>query len=471
MTTSAAPIYVVDDDESVREALGSLIRSAGLRVETFASAQEFLASRWVDVPSCLVLDVQLPGLSGLELQQRLLDAGRNTSIIFLTGHADVPTSVRAMKAGALDFLTKPFADAELLNAIRQSLARNAPKQPRRPTRGERSQDDIIGTSRGMKAVLEQVDVVAPTESTVLILGETGTGKELVARAIHQRSSRSSRPFVQVNCAAIPPALVASELFGHEKGAFTGALQRRLGRFELAEGGTIFLDEIGDLPAETQVALLRVLQEREFERVGGHQSLTADVRIIAATNRDLQAAIADGSFRSDLYYRLHVFPIHVLPLRARRDDIPLLIDYFIERHSGKSRKRIRGVARESLERFQAYSWPGNVRELQNIIERSLIVCDGDYLSVDESWLVAEPMNPMPTVASQPLSATLAGHERAIIESALAETGGLVSGPSGAAAKLGMPSSTLESKIRTLNIDKHRFKPVYRRDSEERPRSGV
>jgi len=315
-------------------------------------------------------------------------------------------------------------------------------------------EEIVGTSESLKAVLSRVAKVAPTDSTVLITGETGTGKELVARAIHKRSPRSSRAFVSINCAAIPQNLIASELFGHEKGAFTGALQRRLGRFELAERGTIFLDEIGDLPAETQVALLRVLQEREFERVGGNQALRADVRVIAATNRDLQTAISSGTFRSDLFYRLNVFPVEMPPLRERRDDIPLLVDYFVDRYASNAGKRIRSVNRKSLDLLQSYTWPGNVRELQNVIERSVILCDTETLSVEETWLSREAV--LTQSASKPLSKRPVTEQKQIIEAALAEARGRVSGPSGVAAKLGIPASTLESKIRALKIDKFRFR---------------
>jgi len=316
-------------------------------------------------------------------------------------------------------------------------------------------EEIVGISRALHAVLSRVSKVAPTDSTVLITGETGTGKELVARAIHRRSHRSSRAFVSVNCAAVPRDLIASELFGHEKGAFTGATQRRLGRFELAEGGTIFLDEIGELPAETQIALLRVLQEHEFGRVGGSGSLRTNVRVIAATNRNLEAAIAAGTFRSDLFYRLNVFPIEVPPLRERQEDIPVLVDYFIDRYARKAGKSIRGVNKKSLELLQSYAWPGNIRELQNVIERSVIVCDTENFSVDESWLSRQPRS-TGSKSQLELSQKLASHEREIIEGALRESGGRVSGSSGAAAKLGIPGSTLETKIRSLKIDKNRFK---------------
>jgi formate hydrogenlyase transcriptional activator len=315
-------------------------------------------------------------------------------------------------------------------------------------------EEIVGSSEGLRQVLAQVSKVAPTDSTVLILGETGTGKELIARAIHNLSKRSTRAFIRVNCAAIPPALVASELFGHEKGSFTGAFQRRLGRFESADGGTIFLDEVGELPPETQVALLRVLQEREFERVGGSQTVPVDVRVIAATNSDLSAAVAEGTFRQDLFYRLNVFPIRIPALRERVDDISLLVEYLIDRYAQAAGKKFRTIDKGTLELFQTYDWPGNVRELQNVIERAVILSDGETFSVDETWLT--PVTPKTAASSVPLVANLIDHEKEMIETALREAEGLVSGPTGAASKLGIPRQTLESKIRKLGINRHRFK---------------
>ena len=318
-------------------------------------------------------------------------------------------------------------------------------------------EEIVGSSAALKEVLARVSQVASTDATVLLLGETGTGKELIARAIHKRSQRAAKAFVCVNSAAIPQALIGSELFGHEKGAFTGALQRRLGRFELAEGGTIFLDEIGELPVEMQSALLRVLQEREFERVGGTKTISADVRVIAATNRDLEAAMINGTFRSDLFYRLQVFPIEIPALRERQKDIPLLVEYLIDRYAIKMGKKIRGIDQRSLDLLRSYSWPGNVRELQNVIERAVIVSEGDVLSIDVSWLSRWSGR---VAAGQPgtLSKLPPNREKKIIEAALAETRGRVSGASGAAAKLGIPSTTLESRIRSLKINKHRFKSL-------------
>ena len=280
-------------------------------------------------------------------------------------------------------------------------------------------EEIVGNSSALQKVLNRVAKVAPTDSTVLITGETGTGKELFARAIHKTSKRSERAFVCINCAALSSSLISSELFGHEKGAFTGATQRRLGRFELAEGGTIFLDEIGELTPETQVALLRVLQEHEFERVGGNRSIRANARVIVATNRDLEAAIAAGTFREDLFYRLNVFPLEIPPLRKRREDIPMLVQHFIDRYAREAGKRIKSVSKDTLDLFQSYPWPGNIRELRNVIERSIILCDTENFLVDESWLRS-------------------------VESVRAS------------GKVGIARSTLESKIRTLKIDKNSFK---------------
>lgn len=321
-------------------------------------------------------------------------------------------------------------------------------------------EEIVGSSKILRNVLVQIDKVAPTESTVLITGETGTGKELIAGAIHKRSKRAARAFIRVNCAAIPPSLIASELFGHEKGAFTGATQRRLGRFESAHGGTIFLDEVGELPPDTQVALLRVLQERELERVGSSKPISIDVRVLAATNRDLEAAVAAGTFRQDLFYRLNVFPIRVPALRERREDIPLLVEYLVDRYSKRAGKRISKMAKRTLGLFQTYEWPGNIRELQNVVERAVILSDGDTFIVDESWL-----RPRGDLDGRRLSQTgvlaeekkaFAARERKTIEDALTESHGRISGPHGAAAKLGIPHQTLESKIANLGIDKRRFK---------------
>jgi PAS domain S-box-containing protein len=315
-------------------------------------------------------------------------------------------------------------------------------------------EEIVGTSNRLKAVLSRIAKVAPTDSTVFISGETGTGKELIARAVHKRSKRAGRAFVSVNCAALAPTLISSELFGHEKGAFTGATERRLGRFELADGGTIFLDEVGELLPDTQVALLRVLQEREFERVGGGQPIHVDVRVIAATNRDLKAATSHGTFRQDLFYRLNVFPIDVPPLRERKDDLLLLVQYFVQRYATQAGKDIRSIDKKTLDLLQSYDWPGNIRELQNVLERSVILSSGGIFAVDELWLPTPSPQTTPRMTASSQGESL--NEREMIESALAESRGRVAGPSGAAAKLSIPPSTLEHRIKALNIRKSQFK---------------
>ena len=330
-------------------------------------------------------------------------------------------------------------------------------------------EEIVGSSKTLKAALSRIASVAPTDSTVFISGETGTGKELIARAVHKRSRRSARAFVSVNCAALAPTLISSELFGHERGAFTGATQRRLGRFELADGGTIFLDEVGELLPETQVALLRVLQEREFERVGGTQPIRIDVRVIAATNRDLGAAVANGSFRQDLFYRLNVFPIEVPPLRERQDDILMLVEYFVHRYATRAGKTIRSIDKKTLDLLQAYDWPGNIRELQNVIERSVILSSSEVFAVDESWLSKQSVRTPPRVAALAPAQGAPRSERETIEAALAECRGRVGGSSGAAAKLGVPPSTLDHRIKAL---KHRQSAIQvslkpRQNHRDRP----
>ena len=408
---------------SVRKGLENLLRSAGFTVQTFSSAQEFLASARADVPSCLLLDVQLPGLSGLDLQQELAKGGIQIPIIFITGHGDIPMSVRAMKAGALEFLTKPVNDEDLLDAIQQAIARDhRARQPQGDT-GQPNFEEIVGTSAALKAALNQVEVVAPTESTVLILGETGTGKELIARAIHTISSRSSRAFVKLNCAAIPSGLLESELFGHEKGAFTGAVAQRIGRFELAHGGTLFLDEVGDIPLELQPKLLRVLQEHEFERLGSTRTQLVDVRMVAATNRNLEQMVGDKQFREDLYFRLNVFPIRIPPLRERAGDIPLLARHYMDKYAQRMNKRIETIPEEAMEALCRHSWPGNIRELQNSIERAVILTPGSVLQLQINEL--QPSSPITATTAD----TLEDMERQRILQALRETGGVVGGRHG------------------------------------------
>jgi len=452
-------VFVVDDDQSTRESLSNLLRSTGLNVQTFASAREFLTNPRPDAPSCLVLDVQLPGFSGLELQQELAKGHAPMPIIFITGHGDIPMTVRAMKAGAIEFLTKPFRDEELLNAIAQALPHGRPMVPGTPTpaaatsataddhRSNRRFAEIVGHSAALRRVLQQVEIVAPTDATVLIYGETGTGKELIARALHHLSARRTHPLVTLNCAAIPPGLLESELFGHEKGAFTGALTQRIGRFEQANTGTLFLDEIGDLPLELQPKLLRVLQEHAFERLGSSRTLCTNVRLVAATHRNLLAMVQQRAFREDLYYRLHIFPLTVPPLRERRDDIPVLVRHFAQQYAHQLHKPIAHVPAEAIAELVHYDWPGNVRELQNVIERAVILSSQGVL-----WPQVPVQSPGARSATPvaPRSETLDDAMRAHILDALRATNWVVAGPHGAAARLGMKRSTLASRMEKLGI---------------------
>src|SRR5215475_10938574 len=424
-------VFVVDDDAPTRDSLKDLIGSAGLNVETFASAQEFLTNPRPHAASCLVLDVKLPGLSGLDLQQELAKLGGvQIPIIFITGHGDIPMSVRAMKAGAIEFLTKPFCDEDLLDAVEQAVShsRQIEQIKTRPDDEKKSSEDglssvisfseIVGQSAVLRRAIKEVETVAPTDSTVLIYGETGTGKELIARAIHNLSSRRSNPFVKLNCAAIPTGLLESELFGHEKGAFTGAIAQRIGRFELAKHGTIFLDEIGDISLELQPKLLRVLQEREFERLGSTKTLRSDARLIAATNANLAERVAEKRFRSDLYYRLNVFPISIPPLRERKEDIPLLARHFLEKYARRMNRRIDSIPAKAMSALSAYHWPGNVRELENFVERAVILSSGLELQLPVGEL-AQPNNSS-TAVSQNNPATLKDAEREHILRTLNDT---------------------------------------------------
>jgi len=460
MSGTGGLVYVVDDDASAREGVAGLIRSAGLMAKTFASGEEFLAAPRPKMPSCLVLDVNLPGVSGLDLQQELAKLDVQVPIIFLTGHGDIPMTVRAVRAGAANFLTKPFDDQELLNAIQQCITSHLQDNLRSDqkvgnTVGDSAGFQIVGQSPALREVLQLVQMVAPSDSTVLLLGETGTGKELIAHAIHNRSRRKGRPFVKLNCAAIPSGLLESELFGHERGAFTGAITQKIGRLEQADQGSLFLDEIGDISLELQPKLLRVLQDNEFERLGSTRTKKIDVRLIAATNRALEEMIIEKQFRLDLYYRLNVFPISIPPLRERPEDIPLLVRYFVQQFSQRMNKRIGRISPETMEALIRYPWPGNIRELQNVLERSVLVYEKGNLSIRRSWLSRGCLQTEPA-AAQALFRRSSMEEREVIGAALAETRGRVSGPSGAAAKLGIPPSTLESKIRSMNINKYRFK---------------
>jgi DNA-binding NtrC family response regulator/signal transduction histidine kinase len=507
-------IIVADDNADMRKYLRHLL-DGRYEVHTVSDGGQALETTRLLRPALLLADVMMPRLDGLGLLRAVRDDAvlAGTPIILLSAQAGEESRLEGLQAGADDYLVKPFTARELMARVEVHLKlaklrrETAEREERLRMEAELERqrlnasqelllettrlyrelqereaeiralkdrlyrenlalrdevdrasmfEEIVGSSKTLKTLLSRVGKVAPTDSTVLITGETGTGKELIARAVHKRSKRSGRAFVSVNCAALAPGLISSELFGHEKGSFTGAMQRRAGRFELADGGTIFLDEVGDLPPDTQVALLRVLQEREFERVGGAQPIHVDVRVIAATHRDLRTAIADGRFREDLYYRLNVFPIEMPALRERKDDILMLVEYFVQRYAKKAGKTIRTIEKRTLERLQAYDWPGNIRELQNVIERSVILTSGDVFAVDDVWLSNESSPVTARVAAPAPSERAPRTEREIIEAALVASRGRVSGPSGAAARLQIPPSTLEHKIRALKIRKSQFK---------------
>jgi DNA-binding NtrC family response regulator len=459
-------VYVVDDDESAREAIIGVVRAAGFEALSFASALEFLAYPREAEPACLVLDVEMPELSGLDLQQRLNAANDRLPVIFVTGYADVPMSVTAVKAGAVDFLTKPLDADALLDAVQRALAQcesksalNQPASRSRKASPPPLVEGMVGASPALRSLLQQVRTVAATDTTVLIQGETGTGKERIARALHDLSARSGGRFVKVNCAAIPTGLLESELMGHEKGAFTGAVAQRIGRFELAHNGTIFLDEIGELPLDLQPKLLRILQEREFERLGSTRTVRSDTRVIAATNRDLPTMVAGRSFREDLYYRLSVFPLLMPPLRERAEDIPLLAEHFIEEVAARMGKRLQPLSQAALDRLLGYRWPGNIRELQNVIERAVILSEEGVVTIPElgrGALRAPPsvneghQEELPGAGSTAQSEGLDAVSRAHILHVLRETNWVVAGPHGAAARLEMKRSTLNFRMKKLGI---------------------
>ena len=459
--STAATVLIVDDEPLNIDLLEQELAAAGYRTLSAASGEEAIAKAAKGVPDLVLLDAMMAGLDGYAVCERLkaAEATRAIPVIFLTALTDTFEKVRAFSAGAVDYVTKPFQTEELLARVGTHIALRREIEAHRRSRStiqylveeiRSDRDAMVGESPALRRVLEQIAQVGPTDSTVLIQGETGTGKELVARAIHERSPRRERPLVKVNCAALPRDLVESELFGHEKGAFTGAAQQRRGRFELADGGTLFLDEAGELPLEAQAKLLRVLQEREFDRVGGTRSLRTDVRVIAATNRDLQARVAAGGFRADLYYRLNVFPIVVPPLRERRDDIPGLVRHFAAKAARKLGRTLEGVSPAFVERASAYDWPGNIRELENLVERASIMSDGAVLDAVELFSRASPYESAPSVAEG--DATLEEMERAHIRRVLERTRWVIEGERGAARVLGLNPSTLRGRLRKLGIRK-------------------
>jgi DNA-binding NtrC family response regulator len=451
MSAEHGSLLVVDDDETNRDVLSHRLQRKGFCVtvaENGAQALDLVRARRFDL---VLLDIMMPGLNGLEILQALRQTYTLTDlpIIMASARDQSADVVHALQLGANDYVTKPFDLPVVLARVQTQLAlKRAVEQIgylREEIQSEYNFEEIIGASAAVLGVLEKVKRVARTDSTVLLLGETGTGKELIARAIHSGSARSCQPLVKVNCGAISAGLVESELFGHEKGAFTGAQERRIGRFELAHGGTVFLDEVSELALETQVKLLRVLQEQEFERVGSSQTQRVDVRVIAATNRNLADAVKAKAFREDLYYRLNVVPLRMPPLRERKEDIPLLVDYFLIRFGKKLGKRIEGVGQETMAQMQAYSWPGNIRELQNVIERAVVLSAGPVICLEDTLGPA-----LDDTAPRRLCGTLEEAERAHILSVLMETKWVIEGKGGAAARLGLRPSTLRSRMHKLGI---------------------
>ena len=451
---SDAQILIVDDNRQSALALQKNLRLEGYKSDVAASAQEALELLEANDYAAIVADLRMPGMSGIELCEETKRRRPQTEVVILTAFGTINSAVEAVKKGATDYLTKPV-DFDRLSAVLRRVVelrrlRAENRALRQQIAAERKSEELIGNSPAMSQVLETICTVAASDATVLIRGESGTGKELVARAIHRLSPRAGRPLVKVNCAAIPEALLEDELFGHERGAFTGAHAQRKGRFELAHGGTIFLDEIAEMSPALQAKLLRVLQEREFERVGGSDTILVDVRVIASTNRDIEKAVREGNFREDLYYRVNVVPIHLPPLRERREDIPVLANHFLQRYAARNRKPIKALSRRALDKLIAYNWPGNVRELENCIERACVLATGEVLDADD--LVLNPQlagSDHDAIASQLIGEdfSLEGFERELIEASLRKTGG---NQSRAAQLLGLSRRTLQYRIEKYGI---------------------
>jgi DNA-binding NtrC family response regulator len=438
-------ILVVDDEVNARTALADLLRDEGYQVEIAADAFKALGKHEAFVPHVVVTDLKMPGMDGIELVKKIRSMDDPSAVVVMTAFGEVASALDAMRAGAADYLIKPLNLDELLVVLdkvfeHQQLRRET-RQLRQRVRDRVAPDNIVGTAPPLQRVFEVIDQVAPSRATVLITGESGTGKELVANAIHQRSPRAHGPFIKLHCAALAESLLESELFGHERGSFTGAMNRKDGRFTLADGGTLFLDEIGEISPAIQVKLLRFLQEREFERVGGTQTIHVDVRVIAATNRNLLDEIAKGRFREDLYYRLNVVALEMPPLRERRSDIPALVQFFVDRYAKENGKTIEGCAVDAMELLTSYGWPGNVRELENAIERAVVLAAGP--TIERKQL---PPNVRPAVAPTGIppipGATMAEIERFVILETLKATAG---SSSRAAEMLGISTRTIQYRL--------------------------
>ena len=460
-----AHVLIVDDEVNIRRVLAAMLKREGYEVTTAADGEQALGVLHKTPVHVVVTDLVMPRLGGMELLRRVSSDFPDVPVIVITAHGSVDSAVQALKGGAFDYITKPFEQEDLKKVIAKAARAHDLERQNVHDSGDGDRPPLVGDSPAMKAIYEMVAKVADSPSTVLITGESGTGKELIAKALHRGSSRRDKPLIKVNCAAIPKDLVESELFGYEKGAFTGAVGSKPGRFELADGGTLFLDEIGEVPVEMQVKLLRALQESEFERVGGIKTLRVDVRLIAATNRDLKALIAEGRFREDLYYRLAVVPIALPPLRERREDIPLLVRHFIQKYDERLGKRVEGMEEEALQLLMSYSWPGNIRELENLMERSVLFADGPLIQANalpDSLREKGPQPPVPIAAMGPLGAIAAPSgasmkeivrhaqaelEKELITRALEETGGNVTR---AAKRLQISRKSLQVKMKELGL---------------------
>jgi two-component system response regulator AtoC len=461
-----AHVLIVDDEVNIRRVLAAMLKREGYEVTTAADGEQALGVLHKTPVHVVVTDLVMPRIGGMELLRRVSSDFPDVPVIVITAHGSVEGAVAALKAGAFDYITKPFEQEDLRKVIAKAArAHDLERQNVHANFGDGDRPPLVGDSPAMKAIYEMVAKVADSPSTVLITGESGTGKELIAKALQRGSSRRDKPLIKVNCAAIPKDLVESELFGYERGAFTGAVGSKPGRFELADGGTLFLDEIGEVPVEMQVKLLRALQESEFERVGGIKTLRVDVRLIAATNRDLKALIGEGRFREDLYYRLAVVPICLPPLRERREDIPLLVRHFIQKYDERLGKHVEGMEDEALQLLLGYSWPGNIRELENLMERSVLFADGPLIQANalpDSLREKGAQAPVPIAAMGPLGAIAAPSgasmkeivrhaqaelEKELIGRALEETGGNVTR---AAKRLQISRKSLQVKMKELGL---------------------
>jgi nitrogen regulation protein NR(I) len=452
-------ILVVDDETNMRKVLSAVLRRAGYGVETAADGAEALVALETGTYSAVLTDLRMPNMDGMALLRAVIARWPDLPVVVLTAHGTVDTAVEAIKAGGFDFVSKPFDQKELISVLAKAVATRTLSQMESPAHQVSSAQGrfgLIGTSSAMQRVFSIVDKVAATPSTVLITGESGTGKELIAKALHDESPRTDRPFIKVNCAAIPQTLIESELFGYEKGAFTGAVTSKPGRFELADSGTLFLDEIGEISTEMQVKLLRAIQESEFERVGGISTRRVDVRLITATNRDLAKDVQTGRFRDDLYYRLNVVPVHLPPLRDRRDDIPLLVGHLLQKYASRLERSVSGLSDAAMEVLLAYGWPGNIRELENVIERTILFCEHTEIGADDlpPELAARGGRaslPLVLDGETGLKDVVKRHtqrlEREMIERALAETGGNVTR---AARKLAISRKSLQTKMKELGL---------------------